>query len=133
MEKRPVAVGGRTLRVSVGPVIYQRERWNLGPADLPGGDGSTGSFAEFLALWRWKVAMGMPDQVFARVRPEDRPLFLDFNSPLSVDTFRHDVGGMGGAQRLGVEEMLPALDHLWLHVDGEPCCSEIRLTGFRTP
>ena len=108
------------------------KRWNLGPSDLPGGDQPAGSFAEFLAVWRWKAAMGMPDQVFARGRPEDRPLFLDFVSPLSVNTFRHDVHDMGGAQRLGVEEMLPALDQLWLHVDGEPYCSEIRLTGFRS-
>jgi hypothetical protein len=70
----------------------------------------------------------MPDQVFARVRPEDRPLFLDFTSPLSVDTFLRDVAGV---ERLGVEEMLPALDRLWLHAGGEPYCSEIRLTGFR--
>ena len=128
MDKRPVAVGGHTPRVTVGPLIFQRERWNLGPADLPPCGAPEGSFAEYLAVWRWKTDMGMPDQVFARVRPDDRPLFLDFTSPLSVDTFLRDVAGV---ERLGVEEMLPALDRLWLHAGGEAYCSEIRLTGFR--
>jgi hypothetical protein len=128
VDKRPVVLGGHTPRVTIGPLIYQRERWNLGPADLPERAGPEASFAEFLAVWRWKAARGMPDQVFARLAPEDRPLLLDFTSPLSVDTFLRDVAGV---DRLGVEEMLPPLDRLWLHADGEPYCSEIRLTGFR--
>lgn len=128
MDKRPVAVSEVTPRITVGRVVYQRRRWDLAGADLPPRGEPAGSFREYLAVWRWKSRWDMPDQVFVRLPGEEKPIFVDFAGPLSVDAFLRASATSG---RVGVEEMLPGFDQLWLQVDGDRYCSELRLTGFR--
>jgi hypothetical protein len=129
IDKRPVRLGSRTPRLSCGRVIYQRERWDLSAGHRPTTDAPFHSFEAFLEAWRWKETWEMPDQVFIRVDSEDKPLLLDFNSPLSVETaMRQLVNGDG---HLGVEEMLPTFDQLWLHTNDGPLCSELRLAAYR--
>ncbi len=128
IDKQPFRVSVMTPRVTIGRVVYQRQRWDLAAGDLPGRQAPAGSFEEYLAVWRWKTAWKMPDQLFAQVPGEEKPLFLDFCSPLSVDSFLRSIAG---CDRLGLEEMLPGFDGLWLEVGGERYCCELRLTAFR--
>jgi hypothetical protein len=130
IDKRAVVDSQVTPRRSVGRVIHQRRHWRLDETQLPGANTPRGSFAEYLRAWRWKTHWDMPDQLFIRVPGEAKPLFVDFRSPLSVDTFLRDIAG---CERLDAEEMLPGFDRLWLRIDGERYCSELRLTAFRTP
>lgn len=119
----PAAV---TPRITMDRLIYQRKRWRIEPPAVR--HTPRGSLAEFLAVWRWKVTWGLPDQVFVRVATEEKPLLVDFRAPLSVDAFLSDTEGN---QRLELEEMLPSFDQLWLGADGERYCAELRLTAFR--
>lgn len=128
IDKRPVLLSVMTPRITIGGVVYQRQRWDLTAGDLPSWQVKAGSFDEYLAAWRWKTTWKMPDQMFARLPGEGKPLFLDFCSPLSVDTF---LRGAAGCDRLGLDEMLPGFDELWLEIAGERYCCELRLTAFR--
>jgi hypothetical protein len=128
IDKRPVRLSAVTPRITIGRVVYQRQRWDLAAGDLPGRHAPAGSFDEFLAAWRWKTEWKMPDQMFARVPGEEKPLFLDFCSPMSVDAFLRDTAG---CDRMSMEEMLPGFDDLWLEIAGERYCNELRLTAFR--
>jgi hypothetical protein len=117
-----------TPRITIGRTVYQRQRWDLAAGELPARQAPAGSFEEYVHVWRWKAAWRMPDQMFARIPGEEKPVFLDFRSPLSVDAF---LRATAGCDRLGLEEMLPGFDDLWLRVAGERYCSELRLTAFR--
>lgn len=128
MDKQPVRLSTMTPRMVIGSLVYQRQRWDLTAGDLPCWQVPAGSFAEYLAAWRWKTEWTMPDQVFARLPGEEKPMFLDFCSPLSVDTF---LRAANGCDRLGLDEMLPGFDQLWLEIAGERYCCELRLTAFR--
>lgn len=130
MDKRPVrlSASAMTPRITIGRMVYQRQRWDLTADDLPERQVPAGSFEEYLTVWRWKTAWKMPDQTFARIPGEEKPVFLDFCSPLSVDAF---LRATAGCDRLGLDEMLPGFDELWLEVAGERYCCELRLTAFR--
>lgn len=128
LDKRPVRLSTMTPRITIGRLVYQRQRWDLTADDLPRWQVPAGSFEEYLAAWRWKTEWRMPDQLFARLPGEEKPLFLDFRSPLSVDAF---LRATAGCDRLGLDEMLPGFDDLWLEIGGERYCCELRLTAFR--
>lgn len=128
IDKRPVRLSTMTPRITIGKLVYQRQRWDLTTGDLPHWQVPAGSFEEYLAAWRWKTEWKMPDQMFARLPGEEKPMFLDFCSPLSVDTF---LRAANGCDRLGLEEMLPGFNQLWLEIGGERYCCELRLTAFR--
>jgi hypothetical protein len=128
MDKQPVRLSTMTPRITIGRLVYQRQRWDLTADDLPRWQVPAGSFEEYLAAWRWKTEWKMSDQMFARLPGEEKPMFLDFCSPLSVDTF---LRAAAGCDRLGLDEMLPGFDDLWLEIAGERYCCELRLTAFR--
>jgi len=128
IDKQPVRLSAMTPRITIGRLVYQRQRWDLTAGDLPRWQVPAGSFEEYLAAWRWKTEWKMPDQMFARLPDEEKPMFLDFCSPLSVDTF---LRAAAGCDRLGLDEMLPGFDQLWLEIAGERYCCELRLTAFR--
>lgn len=128
IDKRPVRLSTMTPRITIGRLVYQRQRWDLTAGDLPHWQVPPGSFEEYLAAWRWKAEWKMPDQLFARLPGEEKPMFLDFCSPLSVDTF---LRAATGCDRLILDEMLPGFDQLWLEIGGERYCCELRLTAFR--
>ncbi|MDN3358500.1 lantibiotic dehydratase [Actinomadura sp. DC4] len=128
VDKQPVRLSTMTPRITIGRLVYQRQRWDLAADDLPRWQVPAGSFEEYLAAWRWKTEWKMPDQMFARLPGEEKPMFLDFRSPLSVDTF---LRAAAGCDRLGLDEMLPGFDDLWLEIAGERYCCELRLTAFR--
>lgn len=128
MDKRPIRLSTMTPRITIGGLVHQRQRWDLTAGDLPRWGVPAGSFGEYLAAWRWKTEWKMPDQVFVRLPGEEKPMFLDFRSPLSVDTF---LRAAAGCDRLSLDEMLPGFDDLWLEIAGERYCCELRLTAFR--
>ncbi|HZB49223.1 MAG TPA: lantibiotic dehydratase [Mycobacteriales bacterium] len=128
IDKRPVSIGAHTPRILVGGTVFQRERWDLPPPGQPAPADRPASSGVFLAAWRWKERWGMPDAVFVRVPGEPKPFAVDFCSPDSVEVF---LRAADGADRVGVEELLPRPDQLWLRIDGQPHCCELRLTAVR--
>ncbi len=75
----------------------------------------------------WAKALGLPRYVFGTVPHEPKPFYIDFGSPIYIDIF---VRYLGEATRLGLSEMLPAHDELWLSdADGGSYTSELRFAA----
>ncbi|MFG1807669.1 lantibiotic dehydratase [Streptomyces sp. NPDC049040] len=125
-----LALGGRTHlpRLTCGRVVLAREQWSLPTAAVaaPGRGGDDA--ADFAGLQRLRLAMGLPDQLFAKVGSEPKPLYVDLDSPLLVRQMMRMARADGG--RIHLMEMLPAPDQLWLEVDGAPHTSELRCALF---
>jgi hypothetical protein len=126
VDHRPLVLGSHTPRLSIDGVVFQRERWVLGETELaPVPSGCTDGDA-FERVHVWRTALGMPRFVYALVGSEEKPVLVDFHSPLLLDPFlRHAAR----ADRVVATEMLPTPDALWLAAAaGEECCCELRLT-----
>ncbi len=130
MWSKSVTRGHRTPRIEIDGVVFQRERWDLGADDLPAFAGTSDSFDAFLALWRWKTALELPDQVFFRPRNGPKPVLLDFGSPLVCASFLHLWQSSGGGS---FSEMLPGPDELWLRNGSGRYTCELRFNMFRGP
>jgi hypothetical protein len=111
--------------VRIGNLVLSRRSWTVAARDLPAtpaGDHGADPQAEtdaFLGWQRWRRRHGVPDRVFATVRPpagataagpRPKPQLLDLGSVLSLATF--------GAQlthpdaRVELTELLPDPGHL---------------------
>jgi hypothetical protein len=101
-------------RLVIGNVVLARRKWAIPPGDLPAGiDGAASDEALFEAVNRWRLAAGIPAQVFLTEKIPHKvlgtmykPQYLDFTSPLFVPIFRAALAE--GPLRLAVEEMLPS-------------------------
>ncbi|WP_063770021.1 lantibiotic dehydratase [Streptacidiphilus melanogenes] len=114
------AVEGVTTRprLRYGALVLQRRSWtattDVLPRREPGGDETPW----YLAWLRWRARHGLPDQVFARIRPDaasgggpdDKPQYVDFDSPLSLLALDAALAERPG--RVVFEEMLPSGDEL---------------------
>ncbi|MFC6082022.1 hypothetical protein [Sphaerisporangium aureirubrum] len=109
VEDHPVTLPGHTPRITVGGVVYQRERWQV--PGLPW-DGAIGGWALLRAAREWRARSGMPEQVYYRTPEEPKPLLLDFTSRHLVELFHRHVARSAGP--VTVSEMLPAPGELWL-------------------
>lgn len=115
-------------RVTIDRLVVSRERWNLEPAEFRALTEEAGSIEDQVRRVRtWARAHGMPRHVFATVPHEPKPFYVDFGSAIYIDIF---VRYLGDATRLGVSEMLPAHDELWLRdADARSYTSELRFAA----
>ncbi|MEO3810612.1 hypothetical protein ABGB17_16550 [Sphaerisporangium sp. B11E5] len=109
VEDHPIALPEHTPRITVGGVVYQRERWQV--PGLPW-DTALGGWALLRAARGWRARSGMPEQVYYRTPEEPKPLLLDFTSRHLVELFHRHVSRSAGP--VTVSEMLPAPADLWL-------------------
>ncbi|CAG7613355.1 lantibiotic dehydratase [Actinacidiphila bryophytorum] len=124
-----VALGGRTHlpRLTCGRVVLAREQWWLPAAALAPGSGGDDA-ADFARLHKLRRTARLPDQLFAKVAAEPKPLYVDLDSPLLVRQLMRTARADGGLVHL--MEMLPAPDRLWLDVGGARHTSELRCALF---
>lgn len=124
LELPPISLGAYTPRIEIEQVVYQRAQWVL---EQRPGSGSEQEFARFLAIWRQKTQLGLPDEVFVRATGEPKPIYLDFTCMLSVEVF--DMLARQSEQ-LVLTEMWPDTRHLWLRgAQGRHTC-EFRLLAL---
>lgn len=122
-----------TPRVTIDRVVVCRETWRCGASDIP--FALIDSEAErFVAARRWASAHGMPRWVFIKAPFEDKPTYVDFESPLYINMFAKVVRRMGerGAANgtIVITEMLPTMDQLWLpDADDQRYTSEFRFVA----
>lgn len=111
-------------RVWLDDVVVQRETWTLTKDALAPVVLAEGAH-RLVEVARLRERLGLPRQLFLRVPQEKKPLFVDLESPLSVDVFcRHAER----AATLVLSEMLPSLDEAVLvDRDGERYVSELRM------
>lgn len=113
--------GFRYPRLTVGGVVLQRRTWRFPKKELPDTHTNMKVSARYL-LWRdWKRANGIPDQVFlqpqagrsvddgevnrARLNASTKPLFVDFDSEISVRLFDRAIANY--SDPIEIVEMLP--------------------------
>jgi surfactin synthase thioesterase subunit len=128
---KSVGAGPHTPRISVDRLVVTRESWRVAVRDCPATSAS-GERDEYLAVRRWKAALGLPEHVFVKLAAEVKPLFIDLTSPVYASVLaaalRSTARKLGDAASLTVTEMLPAPDRTWLtDASGRRYVAELRL------
>ncbi|WP_223465467.1 hypothetical protein [Pseudomonas sp. GL-RE-26] len=77
------------------------------------------------SLFALKPCNGLPRYAFIKIDTEPKPLFLDFDNPLSFDGISNALKNAGHAK---FSEMRPCPDELWLEEERGRFCCEIRTT-----
>ena len=124
----------RTPRVSFGPLVVSRETWTFSRERLAFPEARSDR-DRFLEARRWARAHDMPRFVFVRARAGQKPIFVDLESPLSINVLTRALGQPTSDDDLDrlvrVTEMLPTPDQLWLcDAQGRRYASEIRLVAL---
>lgn len=121
-------------RITIDRVVIARETWCFAPAEIAFVS-EKDAVQRFLAVRRWVNEHHMPRFVFFKVPSEQKPCFLDFASPLSINTFakmiRHnqEIGSPAGS--IVLSEMLPAVEQSWLvDAEGQHYTSELRIVAL---
>jgi len=127
VELPAVRLGRHTPRVEVGPVVVQRERWDLEPDDLGEVVATRKPDRLLLAVARARRAHGWPRRLFARGHGEPKPLYLDLEIPYAREALRR----LAGAGPLALVEMLPDAPDLWLRRRAGRHTSELRIALIR--
>jgi len=122
-----------TPRVKIDHLVVSRESWRFNPADLDFA-AEKDEVARFVRTREWAAALGIPRYVFAKSNAEEKPVYVDFTSPVYVNILAKMIRRTNAAERLPdkaitVVEMLPAHDDLWLaDHEGNRYTSELRFT-----
>ncbi len=120
-------------RVKIDNVVVSRERWRFNSSDLDFA-AEKDEAARFVRTREWATARGLPRYVFAKSSAEEKPIYVDFTSPIYVNALAKTIRRTNAAERLPnktitVVEMLPAHDDLWLtDHEGNRYTSELRFT-----
>ncbi|WDZ82465.1 thioesterase domain-containing protein [Micromonospora cathayae] len=126
-----VAAAAHTPRITLDRLVVARETWRTtiggtGLADV------AGERDRFLAVRRWRRALGLPEQVYVKLATETKPCFLDLTSPLYASMFcsmlRTARTEGGDTVSVTVSEMLPTPEQAWVpDTAGRRYFSELRL------
>lgn len=112
-------------RIWLGRALYKRASWLFSSDQLPQLKTSIDDLDHTLQWRSWAVAQGLPRYAFIKIDSEPKPLFLDFDNPLSLDGISN---ALLSASQVKFSEMRPCPEELWLaQARGRFCC-EIRTT-----
>ncbi len=97
-------------RLVIGDLILERCRWTAPAGELWRQTATLSPARAFVAINCWRMARGIPDRVFLPRPPgssriQDKPVYIDFTSPIFVELFRERLGG---ETAIVLEEVLPA-------------------------
>ncbi|MFJ6673460.1 amino acid adenylation domain-containing protein [Actinosynnema sp. NPDC091369] len=113
---RLLPAGEHTPRVSLDRLVVAREGWRL-PAARSAFAFAPDEATRFLRAQAWRREHGMPRFLFVKSPVEHKPFYVDLASQPSVELFAHAVRALDREKPdapLGVGEMLPGPDQLWL-------------------
>jgi hypothetical protein len=132
---RPFGATRHTPRITIDRLVVARESWTFPAAGISWAF-EKDEARRFAAARAWRAGLGLPEQAFFRVPVERKPLAVDFRSIPMVNLLGKAVRrtAEAGAGSLGISEMLPDLDELWLNdAAGGPYTAELRLVAVRRP
>jgi hypothetical protein len=118
-------------RITVGRSVLRRESWRMPASDIDfwriGDRGQRRA-----AATAWAAEAGMPRQVFVLAPPEEKPVYIDFESPVLFDLLarmlRNSAEGASPGSVVRITEMLPAPEDCWLpDAAGNRYTSELRI------
>lgn len=119
-------------RLKIGNVVLRRRSWVAPVVDLHRQVDGLSPARCFAAIEQWRRARGIPNQVFLP-RPagthtiRDKPLFIDFSSPIFVELFRQRLAAN---EQLTMEEVLPAIEDGIPDESGVRWAVELQLDGL---
>jgi hypothetical protein len=142
---RMLAAAPHTPRVTIDRLVVSRETWCV-PASSLGFARERDAPKRLLSARRWARDLGLPRHVYVKAASEVKPIFIDLDSPVSVDMLSRlsrraasseSVPGEAGVGRpieaqqlLRISEMLPALDEAWLPgLPGDTHTCELRIVA----
>jgi hypothetical protein len=127
----PLPPQRHTPRITIDRLTIVRETWRFGAAEL------TFAFEKdeaqrFVEARRWKHEFDLPRFVFIKAPVEQKPLYLDLESPTLINIFakiiRRTKEANAPNMAISVTEMYPAHDQLWLpDAEGNLYTNEFRL------
>jgi hypothetical protein len=119
-------------RVKIDKLVVCRESWHaaLGEAEFVR---EKSALQRFKQLRRWASARGVPRFTFVKLPAEEKPFYLDLDSPIYADIFcrllRQELEVHPESQ-MSITEMLPTHDQLWLTDDvGNLYTNELRMVA----
>jgi hypothetical protein len=120
-----------TPRITVDRLVVSRETWRT-TAGATGLATAKGERDRYLAVRRWRLAMGLPDAVFVKLGTETKPCYADLTSPhyagLLCTMIRAAITDGGPDVPVVVSELLPGPDQAWVpDAAGNRYVSELRL------
>jgi hypothetical protein len=111
-------------------MVISRETWRttIGESGLT----VTERLPEYLAARRLRRALGLPDNLFAKISTEVKPVYLDLTSPRYLSSFctmlRTARQRAGDEVEIVFTEMLPDAGDAWVPgPDGQRYSSELRI------
>ena len=122
---------GHTPRITIDNLVINRESWRFLCRDLAFASEKTET-DRFIGARRWARTHDLPHWVFVRFPQEYKPLYVDLESPASVEVMtklaRQAVEVMGDSAELGLSEMLPNPAQSWLtDARGDTYTGELRI------
>jgi hypothetical protein len=120
-------------RVSIDNVVICRESWIFTPSEIP--FASIKDLPErFVSARQWQKAQGIPRFVFVRASTEQKPFYVDFDSPIYIDLLakvvRQAADSPQDTPTVQIAEMLPTPDQIWLpDAEGQRYTSELRIVA----
>ena len=124
---------GHTPRVTIDRLVVSRESWSFSPAEIEFAV-EKDEAARMISAQRWARANDLPRFVFVKVPVEQKPFYLDFDSPIYVNMFakavRRTLETGKPDQVITLTEMIPRTDQTWLaDAQGETYTCEFRLVA----
>ena len=117
-------------RITLDQLVLSREQWRFPCGEVPFA-ALRSTEERFIGARRWTRTHGIPRWMFARVSFEMKPVYVDFESPVSVDVLAKFLrrGAKESSEMLvTVTEMLPTPRQCWLtDAEGKRYTSELRV------
>jgi hypothetical protein len=126
-----VPSGAHIPRLTIDRVVVQREQWSWHAAEMR--FATKGEECDrFLEARRWMHAHGLPRYIFVKAAIEEKPFYVDLESPVYVEILAKLVRRVLISEQpdlpIVVTEMLPNPDQLWLpDKDNRRYSSELRM------
>lgn len=122
-----------TSRISVDRLVVARGTWRV-PATELAFAAELDEARRFVEARAWLRRASLPERMFAGSPLEQKPFFVDFQSPAYANELAKAVRSIQADEQITtirLVELLPNLERLWLeNADGARYTSELRLAAF---
>lgn len=128
---KPIRRAAHVPRISIDSLVIHRESWRIRASSIPFLDIHDPA-DRFAAMHRWRVSLGLPQQIFCQLPGEKKPIYVDFRSPPTLDIARAlFIKERSNNTYISISEMLPVEDEACLHdAEGRYYTSEFRFAAL---
>lgn len=110
-------------RIRYKNIVVKRKSWIINGSELPLENKIIDNSENFLKWQHWKEGNSMPRYVFVKNPSEQKPIFVDFYNPFSLELLSYMSNKN---EDMFFTEMYPDAKNLWLNDENGRYCSEFR-------